>query len=82
MLHALLIDDNADFLSGLAEIARQEGFAVTTASSLKEARDHLFRESVDIALVDLVLPDGEGIELLQELKDRGIDIHIGIGQAK
>ncbi|HEY2955317.1 MAG TPA: sigma-54 dependent transcriptional regulator [Candidatus Eisenbacteria bacterium] len=69
MLHALLIDDNDDFLTGLALMAKQEGFAVTTAGTLKEARDHLSREPVDIVVVDLALPDGEGIELLQELKD-------------
>lgn len=82
MLHALLIDDNDDFLMGLAELARQEGFAVTTAGSLKEARDHLSRESVDIALVDLALPDGEGLELLEELKDTpGTDVIILSGVA-
>ena len=82
MLHALLIDDNEDLLAGLAEIARQEGFAVTTAVSLKEAREHLSRESVDIAVVDLWLPDGEGIELLQELKvTPGTDVIIISGAA-
>ena len=82
MLRALLIDDNPDFLAGLAEIARQEGFAVTTAGSLKAAREHLSRESVDIALVDLALPDGEGIELLQELKDApGTDVIMISGAA-
>ena len=82
MPHALLIDDNDDFLSGLAEIARQAGFAVTTAGSLKEARDHLSRESVDLAVVDLALPDGEGIELLQELKDApGTDVIMISGAA-
>ena len=69
MLHALLIDDNEDFLTGLAEIAKQEGFAVTTAGTLKEAREHFALERVDVALVDLSLPDGEGTELLEGLKD-------------
>ncbi len=82
MLNALLIDDNDDFLTGLAEIARQEGFAVTTAGSLKEARDHLSRGPVDIAVVDLALPDGLGVELLQELKDTpGTDVIIVSGVA-
>ena len=69
MLHALLIDDDEDFLAGLAEIARQEGFEVLTAGSLSAARACLAQESIDIALVDLGLPDGAGIDLLQELKD-------------
>jgi two-component system response regulator AtoC len=82
MLHALLVDDNGDFLAGLAEIAEQEGFAVATAGSLKEARDHFSRGPVDIAIVDLALPDGEGIELLKEFKDTlGTDVIIVSGVA-
>jgi two-component system response regulator AtoC len=82
MLRALLIDDNQDFLTGLAEIASQEGFTVTTAGSLKEARDQLSREPVDIAVVDLMLPDGQGTELLRELKDTtGTDVIVVSGSA-
>ncbi len=69
MLHALFIDDDADFLAGVAEIAAQEGFAVTGARSLGEAREHLAKASADLVLIDLVLPDGDGIEFLKELKD-------------
>jgi len=82
MLHALLIDDNADFLTGLAEMAQQEGLAVATAGTLMEARAHLSQNRVDIVVVDLALPDGEGIELLEELKDTpGTDVIIISGVA-
>jgi len=82
MLHALLIDDDEDFLSGLAEIAREEGFAVAVATSIQETREHLARESVDVALVDLGLPDGLGTDLLQELKELpGTDVIIVSGRA-
>ena len=82
MLRALLIDDDADFVSGLAEIASEEGFAVATAGSMKEARAHLSRESVDIAVADLSLPDGEGTALIQELRATpGTDVIIVSGVA-
>jgi len=82
MLHALLIDDDDDFLTGLAEIAKQEGFAVTTTGSLRQARECLSRAPADIVIVDLALPDGDGIELLQELKDTpGTDVIIISGVA-
>jgi two-component system response regulator AtoC len=82
VLHALLIDDDDDFLAGLAEIASQEGLTVTTSGSLKQARDHLSKEPVDIVVVDLALPDGDGIELLQELTDTpGTDVIIISGVA-
>jgi DNA-binding NtrC family response regulator len=69
MLHALLVDDDDDFLTGLAEITKQEGFGVTLAHSLKEARECIARGPVDLVITDLVLPDGKGIGLLKELKD-------------
>jgi DNA-binding response OmpR family regulator len=73
MLHALFIDDDDDFLAGLTEIAEQEGFAVATVGTLEAARDHLSRERVDVAVVDLVLPDGKGTALLEELRDTTTD---------
>jgi DNA-binding response OmpR family regulator len=69
MLRALFVDDDADFLEGVAEIATQEGFAVTGAGSLKEARGHLANGGADLVVIDLMLPDGDGVELLRELKD-------------
>jgi len=75
MLNALIVDDDADFLTGLVEIATQEGFAVRTAGSLKESREFIAHNPVDIVLVDLALPDGSGLVLLEELKDTpGTDV--------
>jgi len=82
MLNALIIDDDDDFLAGLAEIARQEGFVVQAAGSLKAAREYLAHDPVDIVLVDLALPDGAGTVLLEELKDTpGTDVIIISGVA-
>ncbi len=69
MLRALFVDDDVDFLNGVSEVATQEGFAVTGARSLKEARDHLTDSPADLVLIDLMLPDGDGIGLLRELKE-------------
>jgi len=69
MLHALIVDDNADFLAGVTEIAEQEGFEVAGARSLAEARAHLANGPPELVIVDLVLPDGNGIDLLRELKE-------------
>jgi DNA-binding NtrC family response regulator len=69
MLRALFIDDDSDFLQGVAEIASQEGFAVTGARSLREAREYLENCPVDLVLIDLMLPDGDGIAMLRELKE-------------
>ncbi len=66
---ALFIDDDADFLQGVAEVASQEGFVVTVAHTMAEAREHLASTPADLVLIDLVLPDGDGLDLLRDLKE-------------
>jgi DNA-binding NtrC family response regulator len=62
---ALIVDDDPGFLLGLAELVRREGFAVASASSLKDAREQITLQAPDILLVDLRLPDGSGLDLLE-----------------
>ncbi len=71
MAHALIVDDDADTVGWLAEVARLEGFTVAQAYSLREARIELTRQRPNALLTDLKLPDGEGIELMAELGDPG-----------
>src|SRR5438132_12068616 len=66
MADALLVDDDVSFQAALAELVRAEGFSVETAASLGEARTYLSEHTPDLALVDLKLPDGSGLELLRE----------------
>jgi DNA-binding NtrC family response regulator len=61
----LIVDDDLGFLAGLAELVKREGFAVTSASTLKQAREEIAQDPPDILLVDLNLPDGQGLSLLE-----------------
>ncbi len=82
MLAALFVDDDLDFIEGLSEIASQEGFEVASAQSLAGARKHLATSSADLVFIDLVLPDGNGVELLRELKENsGADVVMVSGMA-
>jgi len=68
MPHALIVDDDSNFLQGLAEAVSREGFTTASAGSLKEARAAAARRLPDVILADLFLPDGRGLELLQHLE--------------
>ncbi len=67
MPHALIVDDDPNFLLPLAELVEREGFTTAVASTLKDARDLLATKPPDLLLIDLFLPDGRGIDLLGEL---------------
>lgn len=63
MAKILIVDDEALFVSSLGEILSREGHDVAQAGTLEEARE-AFQESVpDLLLLDLMLPDGSGLEL-------------------
>ena len=63
--NALIVDDDPGFLAGLSELVKREGFAVRSASTLNQAREEIAANPPDILLVDLHLPDGSGLSLLE-----------------
>src|ERR1700726_1846220 len=68
MLQALVVDDDKNSLRALAALVAELGFAPHTAGSLREARGRLLAEPPDVVLLDLVLPDGTGFDLIEDLK--------------
>ena len=67
MPHALVVDDDSNFLLPLAELVEREGFTTSVASSLKDARALIRSKVPDLVLIDLFLPDGQGIDLLEDI---------------
>jgi DNA-binding NtrC family response regulator len=66
MRHALIVDDDADAASMMAALVAKEDFSVATAHSLAEARRQAALQTPDIVLLDLKLPDGNGMDLLSD----------------
>ena len=69
-LLALIVDDDDDFRTSVAALVRREGFETRVAGSLEEARKSMADASPDLVLVDLQLPDGNGLELLDDASPR------------
>ena len=64
----LIVDDEASLLDFLSVLCAGEGLSVTTARSVREAREQLAERSTDLVLCDMMMPDGNGLELLREIK--------------
>jgi two-component system, NtrC family, response regulator HydG len=67
MSQVLLIDDEPSFCQATSELLRQRGHDVVTANGLAAARDLLRDATPELILLDLMLPDGNGLELLEQL---------------
>jgi len=63
----LIVDDEINFRESL-EMAIEDTFTVTVADSLATARECLKKGVPDAVLLDIRLPDGDGVELLEDLK--------------
>jgi DNA-binding NtrC family response regulator len=66
----LFIDDDEVFRGLLAGELGQRGYEVATAGTVAAAAEAIGREEFDLALVDLRLPDGDGLEVLRQLRAR------------
>ena len=54
----------------LADIARKNGFEIELVHSLRSARSNLAKSTPDVIFINLNLPDGDGMELVEEWEDR------------
>ncbi|MGO8754360.1 MAG: sigma-54-dependent transcriptional regulator [Gallionellaceae bacterium] len=70
-MHVLVIDDEVALRQILAALVSRAGYSVDTAATAAEATAKLIRGDVDVALCDVRLPDGDGIELVRGFKASG-----------
>jgi len=72
----LLIDDEVDFLSAMSERMKARHMEVTTASSAKEGLEKVAAGSFDAVILDLAMPEMDGIETLKILKKKNPDLQV------
>ena len=69
--HVLLVEDERKTRESVAEGLRMESWTVATAATVNEAIGQLDREAFDLVVLDRMLPDGDGLAVLSQLRTRG-----------
>jgi len=64
----LLLEDNTSILDLNRRMLEKDGITVLTAKTIAEARERLKIAHPDVAVLDIMLPDGSGIDFLAELR--------------
>lgn len=64
----LFVDDESAILSALQRVFRKSGYQLYTAESAEQALDILTRDSIDVVLTDMRMPDMDGAELLRRVR--------------
>ena len=66
--HILVLDDEPSILTTLQKALTLEGYAVDVAGGVKVAEEKLAKRTYDLALFDVALPDGDGVDLLKRIR--------------
>lgn len=66
----LLLEDDKDLNRGITFAFEKEGYHVCSAFTLLEARRLLEKHNLEFAIMDLNLPDGDGLELCKEIREK------------
>ncbi len=75
-MSVLLVEDDADLASGLREALRKEGFAVNHVSNGTDALHVIRTEPPGIVILDLGLPDMDGLSLLRKIRPQHKDLPV------
>ncbi|MEM9996585.1 MAG: response regulator transcription factor [Bacteroidota bacterium] len=68
MPSVLIVDDEPNIAVSLDFLMRQEGYAVRTVHTAADALDALEAAPADVVLLDVMLPDGDGLEVCQTIR--------------
>ncbi|HZH55551.1 sigma-54-dependent transcriptional regulator [Yanghanlia caeni] len=74
MPHLLITDDESATRELIAEVAADVGYTVAQAGDVRQARIQIERQKPDVMLLDMQLPDGDGIELWKRLELTGCHV--------
>lgn len=67
----LLVEDDAFLREGLTQLLTDEGCRITAAENARTARAHLGTAAFDLVILDVRLPDGNGLDICREIRSAG-----------
>jgi DNA-binding response OmpR family regulator len=78
----LLIEDESELANGIKSFLEKESFVCTVVGSIKKARETFSVNEYDCILLDIGLPDGNGLDILKLLKEKKADCGVIVLSAK
>lgn len=81
-MHLLIIDDNEELLYGLQQLLKDALYRVDVATTITQGSETIFKKKFDLILLDWMLPDGNGIDLLAFLRREKINTPVLLFSSK
>ncbi len=67
----LLVEDDRYLREGLFDLLTNQGYQITACATAQAARDEMARQLFDLAILDIQLPDGNGVDLCLTWREEG-----------
>jgi two-component system nitrogen regulation response regulator NtrX len=80
MNHILVVDDEAEIRTSLEEILSEEGYGVASAATATEAMVLIQDAPYDVVLLDIWLPDRDGLDVLAEMHQVAVEMRPEVAQ--
>ena len=72
----LIVEDDVFLREGLTELLVSENYEITVAESVGDAKTFLDNKKFDLVILDVRLPDGNGLDLCREIRSNGDDVPV------
>ncbi|HET6541641.1 MAG TPA: response regulator transcription factor [Chryseolinea sp.] len=70
-MKVLVVEDEHEMSKSILQYLRQESYVCEVASTIEQAKEKIMMHDYDCILLDITLPDGNGLSILKKLKDEG-----------
>jgi DNA-binding response OmpR family regulator len=74
----LLVEDNEQILRGNERMLKRRGYAIASALTLAEARRRIAEQTPDAIVLDIMLPDGSGLDFMRDLRIHKLPTEAGV----
>ena len=68
----VIVEDDKDLCAGLCKALKDESRSIVSCGDLKSAREQIFLTNPSLILLDINLPDGNGLDLVKEIRDKNL----------
>ena len=75
-IQIVIVEDDTDLLNGLCKALKDDTRKIFACEDLKSARNQIFLSNPALVILDINLPDGSGLDLVKEIRERNLKISI------
>ncbi|MCR4584757.1 MAG: response regulator transcription factor [Lachnospiraceae bacterium] len=72
----VVVEDDRDLANGLCRALKEDARSIVSCEDLKSARDQIFLTNPALILLDINLPDGSGLDLVKEIREKNLPVPI------